>query len=133
MSMAQHAWKGMNGARRMQGLLLKWRPNLEPGTEKVLEQRADAPRDLRGWEWFYLASYFFRSLLMLREGTARSRWRRTVPPGAVSRLPRNSAAPRFAMPNQDACSCRCTIISVKCVPSPGIPRAQSWPVLGMTG
>jgi WD40 repeat protein/serine/threonine protein kinase len=60
MSMAGHAWKGMNGAARMQDLLLKWRPGPEAGPE--------SPRDLRGWEWYYLASRYFQSQLTIRDG-----------------------------------------------------------------
>ncbi len=65
MGMAAQAWKGMTGARRMQDLLQKWRPSLEQDPETG----AVAPRDVRGWEWFYLASFFSRSELTLREGT----------------------------------------------------------------
>ena len=63
MSMAEHAWKGMTGARRMQDLLQKWRP----GLERDAEPGTVAARDVRGWEWFYLASHFSRSELTLRE------------------------------------------------------------------
>jgi WD40 repeat protein/serine/threonine protein kinase/tetratricopeptide (TPR) repeat protein len=57
MHLARHAWDGVLGLRRLAELLAPWRTS-------------EAGHDLRGWEWYYLASLPHRALLTLPHGGA---------------------------------------------------------------